>query len=179
MKKTFLIFALFSFITTTFVFGGDGKNSFLVSVETQRDSSRITELNRYWQELAQTVRDGNFDGYAATYHEDAIVVFATGKNKTSVPLSKALAGWKEGFQKTKEGKQKDDVEFRFSQRIGDKTTAHETGIFRFTSRETNGKLIAEYILHFEMLLIKRGNRWYGIMEHQKNVATEEEWEALK
>ena len=59
------------------------------------------------------MRDGDFKGYAATYHKDAVVVFASGKNKVSVPLSKALAGWEQGFIDTKKGKNKSNVEFRF------------------------------------------------------------------
>jgi ketosteroid isomerase-like protein len=155
------------------------KTNGLTKIESQKDSVRIAELDRYWTELARTVKEGDFEGYGATYHKDAVVVFATGKNKTSVALSKALAGWKDGFMKTKEGKQIDAVQFRFSQRIGDETTAHETGIFRFTSKDANGNLLAEYSFHFEMLLIKREDKWYGLMEHQKSAATEEEWQALK
>jgi len=143
------------------------------------DSIRLAELDRFWLELARTVKEGDYEGYGATYHKDAVIMFATGKNKVSVSLSKALAGWKDGFMKTKEGNQNDDVQFRFSQRIGDENTAHETGIFRFKSKDAFGKIIGEYTLHFEMLLIKRKAKWLGLMEHQKSPATKEEWEALE
>ncbi|TYA53182.1 DUF4440 domain-containing protein [Formosa maritima] len=179
MKKVALLLVIT--IATTFqtTVSNNFKTNFLFTVETQKDSIRLAELDRYWIELSRTVKEGDYEGYAATYHEDAVVIFATGKNKTSVALSKALAGWKEGFIKTKEGKQKDNVEFRFSQRIGDETTAFETGIFRFTSKDTEGKLLADQTIHFEMLLIKRDGKWYGLMEHQKGIATEEEWDSLK
>lgn len=179
MKKILILFTIV-FVTNIETTIADNHNSdFLMLTETQKDSSRLAELDRYWAELARTVQEGDFEGYGASYHKDAVVVFATGKNKTSVTLSKALAGWKEGFMKTKEGKQNDAVQFRFSQRIGDENTAHETGIFHFVSKDANGKLIGEYTLHFEMLLIKRDGKWYGLMEHQKSAATEEEWRALK
>lgn len=179
MKKIVLvlIIALIANIETSIA--DSTKRNISLKVETSKDSVRLAELDRYWIELARTVQEGDFEGYGATYHEDAVVVFATGKNKTSVALVKALSGWKEGFMKTKAGNQNDAVQFRFSQRIGDETTAHETGIFRFTSTDKAGNLIAEYTIHFEMLLIKREDKWLGLMEHQKSIATEEEWDALK
>ncbi len=179
MKKFILFFAIILIANIETTTANNHKGDFLYKTESQKDSSRLAELDLYWIELARTVHEGDFEGYGAIYHEDAVVVFATGKSKTSVALGKALAGWKEGFMKTKEGLQNDAVQFRFSQRIGDENTAHETGIFRFTSKDAEGKLIAEYTLHFEMLLIKREGKWYGIMEHQKDTATEAEWGALE
>ena len=128
------------------------KNNDHFIIETINDSIRLTEIDRYWKELSRTVREGDFLGYKNAYHEDTIVIFATGKNKKSIPLSKALAGWKQGFVDTKNGKVKSDVEFRFSQRIGDETTAHETGIFHYSSMDNTGRYIADEFVHFEMLL---------------------------
>ena len=179
MKKILLFLAITLVANMETAFSNNYKSDFLLTIETQKDSVRLAELDLYWMELARTVQEGDFEGYGATYHEDAVVVFATGENKTSVALSEALAGWKEGFMKTKEGIQKDAVQFRFSQRIGNETTAFETGIFRFTSKDAVGKLLGEYTIHFEMLLIKRDGKWYGLMEYQKGTATEEEWDALQ
>lgn len=148
-------------------------------MEPPKDSARLAELDQYWTELSRTVREGDLEGYAATYHEDAVVIFASGKNKVSLPISTALAGWKQGFQDTKAGKVSSDVSFRFSQRIGSETTAHETGIFYYTSGDGTSENKASYITHFEMLLVKRNGLWIGLMEYQKSDATEEEWEALK
>jgi ketosteroid isomerase-like protein len=179
MKKILFLFTilLISNIETGLAFSYESK--FLSKIETQKDSIRLAELDRYWSALAKTVKEGDFEGYKSAYHEDAVVIFATGKNKTSVSISKALEDWKAGFMKTKEGEQNDNVEFQFSKRIGDETTAHETGIFRFKSKDTDGKLIAEYTIHFEMLLIKREGKWHGVMEYQKTIATDEEWKTLK
>ena len=138
----------------------------------------MAEINRYWIELSTTVREGDFKGYKNAYHEDAIVIFATGENKISIPLSKALTRWEQGFIDTKNGKVKSDVEFRFSQRIGDGTTAHETGIFHYSSIDSSGNPIADQYVHFEMLLIKRNDIWVGMMEYQKSIATNDEWETI-
>jgi hypothetical protein len=143
------------------------------------DSMRIVELNQYWSELSRTVREGDFEGYKATYHPDAVCVFTTGKKKFSSPIEAQLATWKSGFVNAKAGKTKDNVEFRFSQRVGDATTAHETGIFYFTSLDKDGKVLSQGAVHFESLLVKRNGKWLAMMEYQKTKATQTEWDALK
>jgi len=146
---------------------------------TDKDSLRITELNEYWKELSRTVTEGDFEGYSTAYHQDAVVIFATRENKTSVPLAKALAGWKQGFADTKSGKNKSGVAFRFSQRIGDDTTAHETGIFNYWTSDISGENKQQVAVHFEMLLVKKDGKWLGLMEYQKQPATPEEWDNLE
>lgn len=146
---------------------------------TSVDSIRMAELNRYWAEVSRTVREGDFEGYTATYHQDAVCVFTTGKNKRSSPIDVQLALWKKDFVDTKSGKTKNHVEFRFTQRVGDSTSAHETGIFYFTSIDKDGKVLATGGVHFESLLVKRNGAWQAMMEYQKTKATQEEWDALK
>lgn len=148
--------------------------------QTNTDALRIAEIDKsYWKEISRTVKEGDFEGYKATCHENAVLVTTSGKNKYSVPMTAALAGWKQGFLDTKNGKQMDNVQFRFSQRIGGETTAHETGIFYFTSHDSTGKLIAESYTHLEALLVKQGDKLVCLMEYQKSKAAKEEWDALK
>ena len=148
--------------------------------QTPTDQLRIAEIDKsYWAEISRSVKEGDFEGYKATCHENAVLVTTSGKNKLSYPMTAALARWKQGFLDTKQGKQMDNVRFRFSQRIGDETTAHETGIFYFTSHDAKGKLISEGYTHLEALLVKRGDKWLCLMEYQKSKATREEWDALK
>ncbi len=179
MEKTLFFISVILLISIGSTKASNPKHKTLIKMESPADSIRLAELDQYWAKLAQTVQEGDYEGYKALYHSDAIVVFASGKNKTSVPIEKALAAWKKGFHDTKEGKQNDKAEFRFSQRIGNETTAHETGIFIFTSKDGNGKIKAKYITHFEMLLIKGDHGWYALMEYQKSDASQEEWDALK
>lgn len=144
------------------------------------DLNRIYAIdNTYWSEISRTVKQGDFEGYKATCHNNAVLVTTVGTTKLSYPMTTALAKWKQGFENTKNGKQLDNVQFRFSQRLGDETTAHETGIFYFTSRDSNGKLLSESFTHLEALLVKEGGRWLCLMEYQKSKATKEEWDALK
>lgn len=139
------------------------------------EMARLAELDAFWREVSRTVREGDFEGYKATCHGEGVLV--TGIKKTSQPLSKALERWNQDFVDTKTGKIKANVEFRFSQRLGDETTAHETGIFLYSSFGAEGQIRKDYI-HFEALLVKRGG-WKTLMEYQKSKATREEWEALK
>ena len=143
------------------------------------DSIRIAELNHYWAEVSRTVREGDFEGYTATYHKDAVCVFTTNKNKRTSSIDVQLALWKKDFVDTKSGKTKNKVEFRFTQRVGDSTSAHETGIFYFTSVDKDGKVLSSGAVHFESLLVKRNGAWLAMMEYQKARATQEAWDALK
>ena len=174
MKRMILrsFFVLFACMVTTIATCQTNKSV------TSADSIRIAELNQFWKEVSRTVREGDFEGYKATYHDDAVCVFTTGKNKYSNSFAVQLGLWKPGFANTKAGKTKDNVEFRFSQRVGDSNTAHETGIFYFTSVDSNGKVLAKGGVHFENLFVKRNGKWETLMEYQKSKATQEEWDAL-
>lgn len=138
------------------------------------EPARLRELDAYWNEVARCVKDGDFSGYEATTHPDGALV--TGIKKQSHPLPHALARWKKEFDDTKAGTRKSHLTLRFSQRIGDATTAHETGIFLYEATLPDGTAVKEYI-HFEALLLKR-DRWKIVMEYQKAAATEAEWNAL-
>jgi hypothetical protein len=136
---------------------------------------RIKELNSYWAEVSRCVREGDFAGYKATCHPEGVIV--SGTSQKAYPLSEALARWEQDFINTKSGKVKGNVEFRFSQRLGDRTTAHETGMFCYTTLKADGTTTKDYI-HLEALLLKRGT-WKIMMEYQKSKGTEEEWNKLK
>lgn len=49
---------------------------------------RITELNAYWNVVKEKVEAGDVDGYAATYHEDGILVYD--KNKTCFSVKEGV-----------------------------------------------------------------------------------------
>ena len=135
----------------------------------------IAELDAFWTELARTVNEGDFEAYSNTYHEDAILVSES--SGSSYPIANALGGWEQGFIDTKSGKLTASVEFRFTQRLNDSTTAHETGIFKYSSKPQDGEWNISYT-NFESLLIKKEG-WKAMMEFQQSPATEAEWNAAK
>jgi hypothetical protein len=153
---------------------------FLVWAVTQGSAShaakptpRLAELNAFWTEVSRAVRTGDFAAYRATCHPDGVLLSGT---TMCMPLAQALAKWEPGFLDTQAGKLKADVQFRFSQRPGDATTAHETGIFCFTSVDAAGVRKATFV-HFEALLVRKGS-WQTLVENQKHTATQAEWDAL-
>ena len=133
------------------------------------------ELDEYWKRVALAVRTGDLEGYRATCHPDGVLV--SGKAKKSELLSDALLRWGKEFADTRAGKMKAQVEFRFSDRKTGKGTAHETGIFLYSSQKQGEKWKKDYV-HFEALLVKKGGDWKILMEFQKSSATEKEWESL-
>lgn len=139
------------------------------------ETRRLAALDAYWEEVSRAVGAGDYEAYAATCHPQGVLV--SGVEGTSQPLSVALARWKPEFDDTKAGRVKASVSFRFSQRLGDETTAHETGIFLYNSVNAAGEITREHIF-FEGLLLKREGHWKILMEYQKSKASEEEWGSL-
>lgn len=81
-------------------------------------------------------------------------MLVTGTKKLSYPLTQALARWKKEFDDTKSGERESSAAFRFSQRLGDATTAHETAILLYSFRQGDGEMKHEFI-HLEALLLKK------------------------
>ena len=146
-----------------------------LSFAEELSGPRVVALDAFWNRISRSVREGDFAAYAASCHPEGVLV--SGSKKLSSPLSQALARWKKEFIATQSGEMKASVEFRFSQRFGDDTTAHESGIFLYSSSGLDGKLKREYI-HFEVLLVKKDGQWVTLMEYQKSQANQEEWDAL-
>jgi hypothetical protein len=179
MKKIQLFLSIALLLSATATFANTTTITLVEKNKIYNDSLRQAELNTFWAEVSRTVREGDFEGYKATYHEDAVVVFTTGENKSSISITKALSNWKQDFIDTKAGKTKNTVEFRFSQRVGNENTAHETGIFSFQSNDGRAKTTPKQFVHFEALLVKKDTIWVMVMEYQKSKATEAEWELLE
>jgi uncharacterized protein (TIGR02246 family) len=137
-----------------------------------------SELAAYWAQLSRTVREGDFQGYAALYHPDAVLV--SGSGGTSVPIAAALEVWAPGFEATRSGETRARVDFRITARRLSPTTAHETGIFRYRAEPTGpnpeGAAASDALVHFEALLVRKDGRWVMLMEYQRSEATPAEWE---
>lgn len=135
----------------------------------------ITEIDAYWEEVERSVREGDFEGYSATIHPDAVII--AGRKQSSFPLRHALNRWRKDFEKTRSGEIKGEVSFRFAHRYRDTTTSHESGVFRYISTPQNGEPTVDYMA-FEALLVKNDERWQMLMENQIGPASEEEWGRL-
>ena len=85
--------------------------------------------------------------------------------------------WQDGLKKANKGLTQVNLDFRFSERTRDITTAFEKGIFRHELLDENCRRTERFI-HFDALLTKKNGKWQIMLEHQKLPATKEEWLAL-
>ena len=49
------------------------------------NKTRLRELDAFWAEVSRSVREGDFEGYQATCHEEGVLV--SGSKQISQPLS--------------------------------------------------------------------------------------------
>lgn len=143
--------------------------------EPVADAGRLAELDRLWADVARAVKEGDFAAYAATCHPEGVLVSES--KGLSQPLAAALARWQPEFIDTQAGRMTAEVEVRFSRRLGDATTAHETGIFRYASGKSGGPVKTDYV-PFRALLVKHHGRWLVLMEHQLEHVDEATWNRL-
>jgi len=143
--------------------------------QAHTESARRAELDRFWAEVARAVREGDFEAYAATCHPDGVLV--SEKKGLSQPLAVALARWKQEFLDTQAGRMNASVEMRFTSRLGDATTAHETGIFRYSAGKPGEAHRTDHV-PFHALLVKQDGRWRILMEHQRLHVDEDQWRKL-
>lgn len=139
--------------------------------------NRVIELDAYWKELARTAKEGDFERMKALYHEDAVLV----KLDTTLSITEAFKyRWKEEIMEVKNGKRINNLEFKFSKRIGNETTAFEKGIYHYTSIEAQtGKTLGDAYIQFEMLFVKVNGAWKATMEYQKKEVSLKEWDSLE
>jgi len=150
--------------------------SFRVTPLVDGEQARLKELNAYWAEVSRSVHEGDFDAYKAACHPEAVLIAES--KQMSQPLAVALKRWKKDFDNAREGKVDPTVEFRFSKRFGDSTTAREIGMFRYTSRMPDGTTVSECV-HLDALLVKRDGTWKILVENQTATGNEAGWGALE
>jgi hypothetical protein len=148
---------------------------FLLIQFVYSEETVINELNAAWDKLEQTISTGDFRSFKSVYHRDAVLV--NGITKSSYPIKKAFEGWKQGFADTKSGNITANLDVKFSERLYDQLTAHETGIFHYYTVNQHGGRNDTYV-HFESLWVKKNNTWIMMMEYQKSRADETEWNTL-
>ena len=148
---------------------------FLLIQFVYAEDSVINELDAAWNKLEQTVSNGDFRSFKSAYHQDAVLV--NGITKSSYSIKKAFEGWKQGFTDTESGKITANLDVRFSERLHDEFTAHETGIFHYYTLNQNRDRNDAYV-HFESLWVKKNNKWIMLMEYQKSRADKTEWNNL-
>ena len=158
MRKTLFIISL---ISIQYMYAGD---------------KILDEIDIAWDKLKKTISSGDFRSFKSAYHRDAVLV--NGISNKCYPIKKAFDGWRQGFMDTKAGVLDANLELKFSRRVFDISTAHETGIFHYYTIDKQGKQTDAYV-HFESLWIKKQNKWFMLMENQISRADKEGWDKFK
>ncbi len=126
-----------------------------------------------WSVVSATVVNADIKGMAATYHPDAVVVMSNGTRA----IRSQIATWGAGMVTANKRRESATVEFRFSDRRDDATTAFEIGIFKYTVTDSAGKSVAQYV-PLEALLVRWHGKWRTLMERQLPAVTVAEWDRL-
>ncbi len=126
-----------------------------------------------WQAVAASVVADDIVAMGRVYHPAAVLVSKDG----TTPIAAALERWGRDMVTAKKNGVKASVEFRFTTRQDDATTAFEAGAFRYATTDKAGVTTPGYV-RFEALLVKGASGWQVVMERQLDAITEGAWNAL-
>lgn len=126
-----------------------------------------------WQAVARSVVNHDIVAMGRVYHPGAVLVAKDGTK----PIAAALDGWGRDMVTAKQNGVRASVEFRFTTRQDDATTAFEAGAFRYATTDRAGVTKPGYV-RFEALLVKSPDGWQIVMERQLEGITESAWNAL-
>ena len=137
-------------------------------------ASSSAEIDRdVWSVFVATVAADDIVGMGRAYFPDAVLVSPKGTR----PIKATLEGWGRDMVAAKARGAKATVEFRFSRRQDDSTTAFEAGIFKYTVIAKSGASTPKFY-PFEELLVKTDGKWRVLMERQFDLVTEDAWDKL-
>ncbi len=143
-------------------------------VPTAATGPSTADIDRQvWQAVAQSVVDQDIVAMGRVYHPAAVLV----SQKGTTPIAEALDRWGRDMVTFKQNGDRASVEFRFTTRQDDATTAFEAGAFRYATIDKAGVSKPGYV-RFEALLVKTSAGWQMLMERQLEPITEAEWNAL-
>ena len=148
----------------------------LAFVPFSADAQVNPEIDELWARVAQSVATGDPDLYMSTYHPDAI--FVSQRRGITRTIVEDVEANREVWAETADGRAVRSVEFRFTERLHNENSAHETGIFRYASTEADGVERA-VLIHFQAALVRKDGEWLQLLELQTTDATEAEWEAVR
>ena len=135
-------------------------------------SGREIDL-QVWSVFVATVSADDIVGMGNVYFPDAVLVRPRGTQ----PIKQTLEGWGRDMVAAKARGSRATVEFRFSRRQDDASTAFDAGIFKYSVIEKSGASVSKFY-PFEELIAKMDGKWRVLMERQFTEVTREEWDKL-
>ena len=159
-----------------FVMNGAGGSSF--SAQTAKPAAANAQSSQdidrdVWAVFTATVATDDIIRMGEAYFPNAVLVTPSATS----PIKDALDRWGRDMVAAKAKGNTATVEFRFSRRQDDATTAFEAGIFKYTVIEKSGTRASKFY-PFEALLGKANGRWRVLMERQFAEVTQAEWDKL-
>jgi hypothetical protein len=130
--------------------------------------------NEVWSVFIRTVATDDIVGMGNVYLPTAVLVTP----RATASIKDTLERWGKDMVDAKAKGSKATVEFRFSRRQDDATTAFEAGIFKYTVIDKSGASSPKFY-PFEELLVKTNGKWRVAMERQFAEVTPAEWDKLK
>jgi len=127
-----------------------------------------------WSVFVATVASDDIVRMGEAYFPNAVVVMPS----TTSPIKETLDRWGKDMVAAKAKGNRATVEFRFSRRQDDATTAFEAGIFRYTVIEKSGTRTSK-CYPFEALLGKTNGKWRVLMERQLAEVSQDAWDKLQ
>jgi hypothetical protein len=141
---------------------------------SQSAAASSAEIDRdVWSVFVATVAADDIAGMGRVYFPDAVLVSPKGTR----PIKATLEGWGRDMVAAKSRGDRATVEFRFSRRQDDSTTAFEAGIFKYAVIARSGASTPKFY-PFEELLVKTDGKWRVLMERQFDLVTEDAWDKL-
>ena len=141
---------------------------------SQSAAASSAEIDRdVWSVFVATVAADDIVGMGRAYFPDAVLVSPKGTR----PIKATLEGWGRDMVAAKSRGDRATVEFRFSRRQDDSTTAFEAGIFKYAVIARSGASTPKFY-PFEELLVKTDGKWRVLMERQFDLVTEDAWDKL-
>jgi hypothetical protein len=152
--------------------------SYVISLSASPSQSATVssahEIDRdIWSVFVATVAADDIVGMGRAYFPDAVLV----SQKVTRPIKDTLEGWGRDMVAAKARGDRATVEFRFSRRQDDNTTAFEAGVFKYTVIAKSGATTPKFY-PFEELLVKTNGKWRVLMERQFAEVTKEAWDKL-
>lgn len=158
------------FLSLASVLGASGTSS--TSAQGTAAASREIDSD-VWSVFVATVASDDIVRMGSVYFPDAVLVTPRGTS----PIKETLERWGRDMVAAQAKGNRATVEFRFSRRQDDATTAFEAGIFKYTVIEKSGASNPKFY-PFEQLLAKTNGKWRVLMERQFAEVTQGEWDKL-
>lgn len=149
---------------------------FSVTVSLAQENTDFRELEMFFEKLALSVDEGNFETYKSLFHVDAIGVVVTSESeKRTAVIAETLKQNKIDMLEVSSGRRQQKLQFKFDSIFQDSSSALVSGMIHFWSSEQDPEQ-GGWFGYFEMYLLKKQD--WMIVANQQGRSTREEWEEL-